>query len=688
MNFYKTLKITVQTLVAFSFLMACVKDNEFSTPKVGCDEPDITATSTIAQAKELYTFGGATPIDKDVVISGYVVSSDETGNIYKSISIQDKPENPTSAIKISIDETDLYTKYNVGRKIYVKLKGLAVGYSFGSIQIGKALNGELGRIPSTELNDFIVRSCEVAEIVPKVITIDEIDESMLEMLVEIKDVQFKQNELGQSYANIDNTETVNRVLENFSSDCKLGSEVFIRNSGFADFKNQLLPEGKGSIIAVLGNYYDDIQLYLRNVEDVSFTEARCTYTNALEPTISIAEVRELYKGNRVEFGVNNNYIIEGFVISSDEEGNFKERLVLQDAIENPTAGIQLLIEQEAIFEHFKIGDKVYVKLNKLYMNEEDGFLTIGEAKGTGLTEIEEDQVHNVVFSTNENFDIVPKNIEISDIQNGTYKNTLVNILNVQLVENELGKAFTYFSGNDDGTRTLETCNEFNKVAVFTNGDAEFANTLFPEGHGNIVGVLSNMLEIRTLNDVNFENDYEVCPIIETKIMITEIADPKNSVSSRFVELYNAGETAVNLTGWKLNKYINGATTVSGTPIELNGIIIPVGGFVIIANTDFDDVFSIIPTIESNYISGNGDDVYELVDNTETRVDIFGIIGEDGNGTNWEYTDGQAKRKLDINNPNNIFTISEWEIASNANNILISNPNTQKNAPNDFSPNYR
>ena len=117
---------------------------------------------------------------------------------------------------------------------------MAVGYSFGSIQIGKAVGTELVRIPSLELNNYIVRSCEVAEITPKLVTIDELNENMLEMLIEIENVQFKENELGSSYANVDNTLTVNRVLENFSSDCKLQNEVIVRNSGYADFKNQLL----------------------------------------------------------------------------------------------------------------------------------------------------------------------------------------------------------------------------------------------------------------------------------------------------------------------------------------------------------------------------------------------------------------------------------------------------------------
>ena len=51
-------------------------------------------------------------------------------------------------------------------------------------------------------------------------------------------------------------------------------------------------------------------------------------------------------------------------------------------------------------------------------------------------------------------------------------------------------------------------------------------------------------------------------VIIPKIMITEVADPINNVSARFVELFNAGDTEINLSGWKLNKYLNGSTNVS------------------------------------------------------------------------------------------------------------------------------
>jgi len=688
MNFYKNLRISLISIVVTITFSTCVKDGDFETPKVDCTEPQLAATTTIQQVKAMYTFGGAKIIETDVIIEGYVVSSDKSGNIYKSISIQDKPENPTAAIKIAVNQTNIYTKYNVGRKIYVKLKGLAVGYSFGSVQIGVATGDGLDGILGSELDKYILRSCEVAEIIPKKVAIADLNKSMLEMLIEIENVQFKSTDLGKAYGNAGNTATVNRVLESTDNSCNFLDEVILRNSGFASFKNNMLPEGKGSVVAIFSNYYDDFQLYLRDTDDVKFTETRCDESGSFQPNISLSEVRKMYKGTLVEFGINNNYVVEGYVISSDEKGSFEKKLVIQDAVENATSGIQILIGKTANFEQYNMGDKVFVKLNKLYMTKKDGILTIGFPKGTAITEIEESQIGDFIYNIGKNFTLIPREISISQVLNPDFENTLVKVKNVQLAQNELGSAFTYFSGTNNGVRTLETCNISTKLSVFTNGKATFSNELFPQGKGNIIGVLSNVLELRTVLDVQFSETYLACEVFIPKILITEVADPNNNVSARFVELYNAGNAEVNLTGWKLNKYLNGATTVSGTPLALTGIVIPSGGFAIIAGSDYKILFDDIPDIETTYISGNGDDVYELVNNTGARIDVFGVVGQDGTGTNWEYLDGRAVRKSTISIPNPIFTVSEWIIYSAASNSLITNPSSPQNAPEGFNPRVR
>ena len=61
-------KYTAAFILIISTFLSCVKDQDFSTPNVVCTEPNLTVTNTIAQVKEMYTFGGATVIENDVII--------------------------------------------------------------------------------------------------------------------------------------------------------------------------------------------------------------------------------------------------------------------------------------------------------------------------------------------------------------------------------------------------------------------------------------------------------------------------------------------------------------------------------------------------------------------------------------------------------------------------------------------
>ena len=46
--------------------------------------------------------------------------------------------------------------------------------------------------------------------------------------------------------------------------------------------------------------------------------------------------------------------------------------------------------------------------------------------------------------------------------------------------------------------------------------------------------------------------------IKAQVFITELSDPNNEAGARFVELYNAGDTEVDLSvGWKIQRYTNG-----------------------------------------------------------------------------------------------------------------------------------
>lgn len=109
-------------------------------------EADMNAMGThitIADLLKMYTPGSEKPvtIEQDLWIGGKVNSSDEAGNIYKSIFIQDE----TAGVEIKIGRYSLYNEYKPGQTVYVYLNGLTVGmygYKTGSyggngmIQVG------------------------------------------------------------------------------------------------------------------------------------------------------------------------------------------------------------------------------------------------------------------------------------------------------------------------------------------------------------------------------------------------------------------------------------------------------------------------------------------------------------------------------------------------------------------------
>lgn len=261
-----------------SFLMvatSCVDNNDYSLPDVTVQEPNVKVTNTLQSIKDTYPGSGVVDFSTvnnggEMIFEGYVVSSDESGNIYKTISIQDKAENPTAAIQIAIDDVNTYTFYEVGRKVYVKLLGLGMHNNNGVLEIGKINGASVDRISSTDYKKFIIRSAEVATIVPKkVASITQVNDSHINMLIELEGMQSQ--EKNQTYANLNNTFSVNRMFKS----CADNATIIMRNSGFADFKAQSIPNKRGTITAVLSKYRSDYQLFIRNTNDVNFTEDRC-----------------------------------------------------------------------------------------------------------------------------------------------------------------------------------------------------------------------------------------------------------------------------------------------------------------------------------------------------------------------------------------------------------------------------
>lgn len=90
--------------------------------------------TTIAEVKDMYAENGSKPykVEKNCVIKGRVTTSDQVGNLYKSLYIQDE----TAGIEIKIGKNGLYNEYKLGQWLYIDCAGLTVGDYNGMINLG------------------------------------------------------------------------------------------------------------------------------------------------------------------------------------------------------------------------------------------------------------------------------------------------------------------------------------------------------------------------------------------------------------------------------------------------------------------------------------------------------------------------------------------------------------------------
>ncbi|MFD1094389.1 DUF5689 domain-containing protein [Salegentibacter chungangensis] len=251
-------------LLSLLILASCVQTDDFDLPELQGEELTISGdTTNIAAVKSLFNFETGEMYyfrETGLYVPGYVVSSDEGGNFYKELILQDKPASPTAGIQLLVDDNSLYETYNFGRKIYIKLDGLILGYNNGVLQLGKQNRGDVVAIPGALVDEHIIRTAEVAEVKPLDLEVTEIKETHKNLFVKLNNVQFNRNLIRANNrftfagdASIDQYDG-ERMLES----CETGATTILSTSTYSGFKSLLLPQGSGSIEGVLTrNFYDD-----------------------------------------------------------------------------------------------------------------------------------------------------------------------------------------------------------------------------------------------------------------------------------------------------------------------------------------------------------------------------------------------------------------------------------------------
>lgn len=277
-------------LLAAGALTAC--QNNFDQPPLNPPVAKQVPNTTIAELKaqnwqedyNYYTTLGKNAEGQDIIIHGRVISSDATGNIYKKLVIQDE----TAALSFSLNQTAINNTYRVGQEVVINVTDLGMGKYAGLQQIGGY--GEYNGTPQvsfmdfsifqahTELNgfpepaDYLVQESSqwpsdkmyiVEADIASLPTTPEGIRRMQSQLVEFKNVSF---EGGGTLPFSEADNSTSRTLKGQN-----GGSLVVRNSNYASFRAEILPEGVGTVRGILSYFNGTWQLELRSAQDCIFS---------------------------------------------------------------------------------------------------------------------------------------------------------------------------------------------------------------------------------------------------------------------------------------------------------------------------------------------------------------------------------------------------------------------------------
>lgn len=261
-NFFKSIFFVVLSTV---LVTSCIKKE--------WDEPPV-ATIPVGQIltiQDLVDTFNNVPIkfDEDFSLFGVITADDKSGNLYRNFYLQDN----TGAILL---RTLFSGGLAEGDSVRIALKGVTLTQF-----------NELMQLDSVNVDKNVIKQATQRFIQPQVVTMEQAlnDPSLVAKLIKIENVEFSTAEIGSTFANAAQLQTLNRNLV----DCN-GNTIIVRTSGYANFANTVLPSGNGSIIAILGTFNSTKQLYIRRVSELEMTGERCTGNPVVcDPVNSVSE---------------------------------------------------------------------------------------------------------------------------------------------------------------------------------------------------------------------------------------------------------------------------------------------------------------------------------------------------------------------------------------------------------------
>lgn len=256
-------------LMACAALAGCKKFGEPEPYEFAEMEP----TMTLADFKNLYSGAPTEITDSKIVLEGKVISSDRSGNIYRSLYIQDS----TAGLEVKIGKTGLYNDYKLGQTIYIKPQGLYLGTYGESVQLGsQSYEGdyETTWIDVQALIDRTIFRGEFGEPLPPedITSGSQITDAMVCRYVRLVNASYQGSPDGLRTWAVSNDPYTGREAaygqQNFTVD---GVTVVVRTSGYASFADTEVGLDIGAVCNVTGiltKFYDTFQLVLLDLDGV------------------------------------------------------------------------------------------------------------------------------------------------------------------------------------------------------------------------------------------------------------------------------------------------------------------------------------------------------------------------------------------------------------------------------------
>lgn len=226
----------------------------------------LEADCTISQLKQRCA-NGCYEIATELTCVGRVTTSDNEGNFYRSMVIEDS----TSGVEILLGTYNIASRYPIGTTVAIKLKGTAIMVENGVMQLGlppHSFDSAPREFESQAVIDsHIVRGTSIEPVTPTVCDITALNSDLCGRLIEI---------VGITHSPLEDYEE--REYHRFID--RDGNAVFAYISPYADFTDIEIPTSEMTLRGIL--YYETVgmgigkQFVIKPISRDDISTADCT----------------------------------------------------------------------------------------------------------------------------------------------------------------------------------------------------------------------------------------------------------------------------------------------------------------------------------------------------------------------------------------------------------------------------